>query len=177
MKLGIAVLCLGVTALATAGEASDPVVIVQETRTPVVSKQRRSVQHVVLLKNVSASPVRGLRVTVEFYDFFGKLLWVRTAVPVPASLGPGDTATLSLLTPTLDAARQTRYRFAFSGASQRGRPRQRRGGRDPAGRGLPTRVGSRPCKPVFFFASFRGTPVATVSARWLCGDGAERRRT
>ena len=64
-----------------------------------------------LLKNVSAQPVRGLRVTVEFYDFFGKLLWIRTAVPVPASLGPGETATLSLPTPPLEAARQTRYRF------------------------------------------------------------------
>ena len=138
MKLGIAVACLAATALATPGEASDPVVVVQETRTSVVSKQRRSVQHVALLKNVSASPVRGIRVTVEFYDFFGKLLWVRTAVPVPASLGPGDTATLSLSTPTLEAARQTRYRFAYGGASPRGRPRRRRGGRDPAGRRLPT---------------------------------------
>jgi hypothetical protein len=164
MKLGIVVFCLGVTALATPGEASDPVVVVQETRTPLVSKQRRSVQHVALLKNVSASPVRGLRVTVEFYDFFGKLLWVRTAVPVPASLGPGDTATLSLSTPTLDGARQTRYRFAYSGAPQRGRPRHRRGGRDPAGRGLPTHVRSRPCKPVFSFAPFRGTQVAIASA-------------
>jgi hypothetical protein len=76
---------------------------------------------VVVLKNVSAAPVRGLRVTVEFYDFFGKLLWVRTAVPVPSSLGPGDTATLSLSTPSLDAARQTRYRFAYGGASPRAR--------------------------------------------------------
>ena len=61
-------------------------------------------------------------VMVEFYDFFGKLLWVRTAVPVPSALGPGDTATLSLSTPSLDAARQTRYRFAYgAGASLRGR--------------------------------------------------------
>ena len=44
---------------------------------------------------MSAAPVHGLRVTVESYDFFGKLLWVRTAVPVPSVLGPGDTATLS----------------------------------------------------------------------------------
>jgi len=138
MKSGIAALCLAATALARPGEASDPVVVVQETRTPVVSKQRRSVQLVVLLKNVSASPVHGLRVTVEFYDFFGKLLWVRTAVPVPASLAPGDTATLSLSTPPLEAAKQTRYRFAYGGASHRGRPRRRRGGRDPAGSGLLT---------------------------------------
>jgi hypothetical protein len=116
MKPGIMALCLISAALAMPVEASDAVIVMQETRTPVVSKQRRSVQHVVLLKNVSASPVRGLRVTVEFYDFFGKLLWVRTAVPVPASLAPGDTATLSLSTPTLDGARQTRYRFAYGGS-------------------------------------------------------------
>jgi hypothetical protein len=116
MKPGLMALCFISAVLATSVEASDAVVVVQETRTPLVSKQRRSVQHVVLLKNVSASPVRGLRVTVEFYDFFGKLLWVRTAVPVPASLGPGDTATLSLSTPALDAARQTRYRFAHGGS-------------------------------------------------------------
>jgi len=137
MKSGIAALCLAATAVARPGEASDPVVVVQETRTPVVSKQHRSVQHVVLFKNVSASPVHGLRVTVEFYDFFGKLLSARTAVPVPASLGPGDTATLSLSTPPLEAAKQTRYRFAYGG-SHRGRPKRRRGGRDPAGSGLHT---------------------------------------
>ena len=122
MKGAIAALWLLSAALAAPGEASEAVVVVQETRTPVVSKQRRTAQHVVVLKNVSAAPVRGLRVTVEFYDFFGKLLWVRTAVPVPSALGPGDTATLSLSTPALDAARQTRYRFAYgAGASLRGR--------------------------------------------------------
>ena len=122
MKRAIAALWLLSATLAAPGEASEAVVVVQETRTPVVSKQRRTAQHVVVLKNVSATPVRGLRVTVEFYDFFGKLLWVRTAVPVPSALGPGDTATLSLSTPSLDAARQTRYRFAYgAGASPHGR--------------------------------------------------------
>jgi hypothetical protein len=122
MKRAITAFWLLSAALAAPSEATEAVVVVQETRTPVVSKQRRSAQHVVVLKNVSASPVRGLRVTVEFYDFFGKLLWVRTAVPVPSALGPGDTATLSLSTPSLDAARQTRYRFAYgAGASPHGR--------------------------------------------------------
>jgi hypothetical protein len=121
MKPAIVVLWILLAAPAAPSEAGDAVVVVQETRTPVVSKQRRTAQHVVVLKNVSAAPVRGLRVTVEFYDFFGKLLWARTAVPVPSSLGPGDTATLSLSTPSLDAARQTRYRFAYGGASSRAR--------------------------------------------------------
>jgi hypothetical protein len=138
MKPGFVALCLAAAALATPDKASDPVVVVQETRTPLISKKQRGAQHFVLLKNVSGYPVHGLRVTVEFYDLFGKLLWVRTAVPVPASLGPGDTATLTLSTPALEAARQTRYRFAYGGGPRRGRPRRRRGGRDPAGRGRPT---------------------------------------
>lgn len=117
MTAWITALCLAWAAPAPPAEASDAIVVVQETRTPVVSKQRRTAQHVVLIRNVSASPVRGLRVTVEFYDFFGKLLWVRTAVPVPAALGPGDTATLSLSTPSLDTARRTRYRFAYGGGA------------------------------------------------------------
>src|SRR4030095_15663709 len=122
MKRAIAAMWPLSAALAAPGEASEAVVVVQETRTPVVSKQRRTAQHVVVLKNVSAAPVRGLRVTVAVYDFFGKLLWVRTVVPVPSALGPGDTATLSLSTPSLDAARQTRYRFAYgAGAARPGR--------------------------------------------------------
>jgi hypothetical protein len=118
MKPHLAALCLAL-ALASPAEAGDPVVVLQETRTPVVSKKHRTVQHVVLLKNVSPYPVRGLRVTVEFYDFFGKLLLARTGTPVPASLRPGDTATLSLSTPTLEAARQTRYRVQYGGGPSR----------------------------------------------------------
>ncbi len=119
MKPGLAVMCLWAALAAPAG-ASEPVVVLQETRTPVVSKKHRSVQHVVLLKNTSPYPVRGLRVTVEFYDFFGKLLLVRSGTPVPSSLGPGDTATLSLPIPALEAARKTRYRFAYGGGPPRG---------------------------------------------------------
>ena len=145
MKPWLAVLPWIVLALAPAAEAGDPVVVVQETRTPIVGKKRTSVQHVVLLKNVSAHPVRGLRVTVEFYDFFGKLLLVRSGTPVPSSLGPGDTATLSLPTPALESARRTRYRFQYGGGpTQHLRPRPRRGGRDPAGRRRPILLESAP---------------------------------
>jgi hypothetical protein len=132
-------------ALASPAEAGEPVVVVQETRTPVASTKHRTVQHVVLLKNVSPYPVRGLRVTVEFYDFFGKLLWVRTGTPVPTSLRPGDTATLSLSTPTLESARQTRYRVQYAGGpSRHARPRPKRGGRDPAGKGRPNTLRAAP---------------------------------
>ena len=134
MKPWLAALCLW-AALAAPAEASDPVAVVQETRAPVVAKKHRGIQHVVLLKNVSPYPVRGLRVTVEFYDFFDKLLLVRTGTPVPSTLRPGDTATLTIPTPALEAARKTRYRFQYAGGPPRGgRSGSGRGGPDPAGR-------------------------------------------
>jgi hypothetical protein len=137
MKALFLVLCLG-AALASPARAGEPVVVLQETRTPVVSKKHTNVQHVVLLKNVSQHPVRVLRVTVEFYDFFGKLLLVRGGTPVPTSLAPGDTATLSLPTPMLESARKTRYRFQYGGSPKpHARPRPRRGRRVPSGRGRP----------------------------------------
>jgi len=105
-------------ALATDG---DPVVVVQETRTPAAVQKRPnahhapSVQHVALLRNSGLRPVRVVRVTVEFYDFFGKILWAKSAVPVPTRIEPGGTATLSLSTPALEAARRTRYRMEYGG--------------------------------------------------------------
>jgi hypothetical protein len=99
----------------------DPVVVVQETRTPSAVQKRPgahhapSVQHVALLRNSGLRPVRVVRVTVEFYDFFGKILWAKSAVPVPTRIEPGGTATLSLSTPALDAARRTRYRMEYGG--------------------------------------------------------------
>src|SRR5262245_16106001 len=124
MKLARAVMLLSVLALAAIAEASEPVVVLQETRTPGGKGQHQSVQHVVLLKNVSAEPVRGLRVTREFYAVYGKLLWSRTAVPTPASLAPGNTASLSLSTPRLESMSRTRYRFEYGGAAAH-RPRGR----------------------------------------------------
>ena len=104
MKPGLAAMCLW-AALAAPAEASDPVVVVQETRTP----------------------------------YFDKLLLVRRGAPVPSSLRPGDTATLSLPVPALEAARKTRYRFEYAGGPPHGgRPGPRRGGGVPAGRGRPT---------------------------------------
>jgi hypothetical protein len=145
MKLRLAILPWIMLALAPAVEAGEAVVVVQETRTPVVSKKHTSVQHVVLLKNVSPHHVRGLRVTVEFYDFFGKLLLVRSGTPVPSSLAPGDTATLSLPTPVLESSRKTRYRFQYGGGSQpHARPRPKRGRRVPPGRRRPNPFESAP---------------------------------
>jgi hypothetical protein len=99
--------------LAAQAEAGDAVVLLEETRTREPGKKQPAVRHVALVKNTSSEGVRGLRVTVELYDFFGKLLWARTTIPAPSSLKPGDTATVSLLTPQLDAYRKTRYRFDY----------------------------------------------------------------
>ncbi len=112
------------------GSDGDPVTVVQETRTLATAKKKPgarhapSIQHVALLKNSGPRPVRVVRVTVEFYDFFGKILWAKTAVPVPSRIEPGATATLSLSTPTLEAARRTRYRMEYGGehAGHHGRP-------------------------------------------------------
>jgi hypothetical protein len=145
MKHWLAVLFWIALAHPAVAAAGDPVVVVQETRTPVVSKKHTSVQHVVLLKNVSPHHVRVLRVTVEFYDFFGKLLLVKSGTPVPSSLAPGDTATLSLPTPVLESSRRTRYRLQYGGGSQpHARPRPRRGRRDPARRSRPNSLALAP---------------------------------
>src|ERR1700682_5731278 len=118
-----ALVVLAVAAFARVALATDadPVVVVQETRTPATAQRKSgahhapSVQHVALLKNSGPRSVRVVRVTVEFYDFFGKILWARSAVPVPSRIDPGATATLSLSTPALEAARRTRYRIEYGG--------------------------------------------------------------
>jgi len=114
----LAIAAFAHAALATDG---DPVVVVQETRTPAGAQRKSgahhppSVQHIALLQNSGPRPVRVVRVTVEFYDFFGKILWAKSAVPVPSRIEPGATATLSFSTPALEAARRTHYRMEYGG--------------------------------------------------------------
>ena len=105
----VAVLADSLGGRPAAAGAIDSIVVLQETRT--VDKGKKTVRHLAVVRNASDRPVRGLRITVELYDYFGKLLWARTATPSPASLRPGDTATLSLDTPDLPAHRRTAYRF------------------------------------------------------------------
>jgi hypothetical protein len=114
----LALLLMGL--LAGPAFAGDAVVLLQEARTPQPGRNRKpsTVQHVALLKNTSARAVHGLRVTVELYDSFGKLLWSRTVSPGPSSLGPGDSASLSLTTPHLDAYKKTVYRFDYRTAAK-----------------------------------------------------------
>ena len=112
MRSIIAALALLLAAV-TAGRAGDAVILLQETRTRLPGKKHGLVEHVALFKNVSPQPIHGLRVTVELYDPFDKLLWVRTARPGPSSLHPGGTASLSLSTPYLEAYKKTVYRFDY----------------------------------------------------------------
>src|SRR5262245_36922806 len=99
--------------LAESAAAGDAVTVLQERRTRLSGKKRESVEHVALLKNTSSQSIRGLRVTVELHDTFGKLLWSRTVTPGPSALGPGDTASLSVATPHLEAYKKTIYRFEY----------------------------------------------------------------
>ena len=103
-----------VLGMVLAGEAfaGDAVTVVQERRTRVPGK-KPAVEHVALMKNTSSQSIRGLRVTVELHDTFGKLLWTRTVTPGPSSLKPGDTASLSVATPDLRDYKKTVYRFDY----------------------------------------------------------------
>jgi len=112
MSHTIATLLL-VVATASPALAGDAVAVLQETRTRLPGKKQGLVEHVALLRNTSPQALRGLRVTVELYDSFGKLLWVRTVTPGPSSLRPGETASMSLVTPHLEAYKRTVYRFDY----------------------------------------------------------------
>ena len=93
--------------------AGDAVTVLQERRTRLPGKKQQAVEHVALVKNTSSQGIRGLRITVELHDSFGKLLWTRTVTPGPASLKPGDTASLSVSTPYLADYKKTVYRFEY----------------------------------------------------------------
>ena len=116
MRRAALALVLVAALVAPAAAGGDAVSVVQETRTleRATRRQKKStVEHVALLKNTSAQAVRGLRVTVELYDTFGKLLWSRTVTPGPSALRPGETASLSVSTPHLEAYKKTVYRFDY----------------------------------------------------------------
>jgi hypothetical protein len=110
---GLAIASVAIGLAPTPAAAADAVSVVQESRTRQPGKKRSSVVHVALLKNTSIHGIRGLRVTVELHDSFGKLLWSRTVTPGPASLRPGEIASLSVTTPDLDAYKKTVYRFDY----------------------------------------------------------------
>ena len=111
MRLALVAVVLGM-ALAGEGFAGDAVTVLQERRTRAPGK-KPAVEHVALMKNTSSQSIRGLRVTVELHDSFGKLLWTRTVTPGPSSLKPGDTASLSVSTPDLKDYKKTVYRFDY----------------------------------------------------------------
>jgi len=110
MKPFVLVLALAVATAASA--AGDAVSLIQETRTRAPGK-KTAIRHVAVLQNTAPYAIHGLRVTVELQDYFGAVLWARTTVASPSSLRPGDTATLALDTPPLEAYRKTRYRFDY----------------------------------------------------------------
>src|SRR5713101_730765 len=111
-------LVLALAMATTASGAGDAVSVIQESRTrPPGKKTATAIRHIAVLQNTAPYAIHGLRVTVELQDYFGAVLWARTAVPSPSSLRPGDTATVALDTPQLDAYRKTRYRFDYRTAA------------------------------------------------------------
>jgi hypothetical protein len=125
MRPTLLALVLGM-ALAAEAFGGDAVIVLQERRTRLPGR-KPTVEHVALLKNTSSEGIRGLRVTVELHDSFGKLLWTRTVTPGPSSLKPGETASLSVPTPDLSDYKRTVYRFDYrpDGHASASSPRQR----------------------------------------------------
>jgi len=109
--------------------AGDAVTVLQEKRTVSPEKRTRQkgkrhepVEHVALIQNTSPRSIHALRVTVELHDAFGKLLWTHTVTPGPSSLGPGETASLSVSTPNPPDYKKTVYRFDYRTDPGRRRP-------------------------------------------------------
>jgi hypothetical protein len=96
--------------------------VLPEKRTRQKGKRQEPVEHVALIQNTSTRSIRALRVTVELHDAFGKLLWTRTVTPGPSSLGPGETASLSVSTPNPPDYKKTVYRFDYRTDPGRRRP-------------------------------------------------------
>jgi hypothetical protein len=111
MRPTLLALVLGM-ALAAEAFAGDAVTVLQERRTRVPGK-KPAVEHVALMKNTSAHSIRGLRVTVELHDSFGKLLWTRTVTPGPSSLKPGDTGLAVGVHARSADYKKTVYRFDY----------------------------------------------------------------
>ena len=103
---GLAAAALGAPAW---GHAATPLAVTEERQVP----QGKHVVHFAVVRNTTPGRVRGLRVTVELRDYFDALLWAKTVSPNPATLRPGETATLSVTAPPLREHRRTRYLFDY----------------------------------------------------------------
>jgi hypothetical protein len=97
--------------------ADAAIALVEERQVPRANG--KAVQHLAVLRNTGSVPVRGLRVTVELQDYFGKLLWAKTVGPMPSTIQPGETALVSVTAPRLSDQSRIRYRFHSSQAAGR----------------------------------------------------------
>jgi len=66
-----------------------------------------------LVENVSPRWVEWAEVSLEFYDFFDKLVSVEHTAVRPYSLGPGQKGTVRVVTPFNEAVRKIHYRFTW----------------------------------------------------------------
>jgi hypothetical protein len=95
--------------------AGATIAVVEERQVP--ESNGKAVHHLAVLRNTGSVPVRGLRVTVELQDHFGKLLWAKTVGPTPSTIQPGETALVRVTAPRLGDQSRTRYRFHSSEAA------------------------------------------------------------
>jgi hypothetical protein len=66
-----------------------------------------------IAENNSSHWVDWAEVSVEFYNFFDKLISLEQTVLRPPILGPGQKGTLRVITPYNDTVRKIRYRFTW----------------------------------------------------------------
>jgi hypothetical protein len=66
-----------------------------------------------LVENSGEQPIDQVEVSVELYNHFDQLLSVEYTQLRPFTVGPGQTATLRVLTPYTDGVRNLRYRFTW----------------------------------------------------------------
>lgn len=71
-----------------------------------------------LVENRGRGLIDQVEVSVEFYDFFDQLLSAEYTQLRPFTLGPGQAATLRVLTPYTDRVRKLRYRFTWRQAGE-----------------------------------------------------------
>jgi len=66
-----------------------------------------------LVANKTTQRIEGVVATVEFHDFFGKVMRVEHTWASPLALGPGQVGALRVVTPYSEGVRRLLYRFTW----------------------------------------------------------------
>jgi hypothetical protein len=122
LRASTVAVALATSAVASAGFAGEPLLVVHETRAQPSGGARRGVERIATIRNTSPRAVRAVRVTVEAHDRSGKILW-KTVKRGPSSLRPGESAALSVTTP--DLGPDATFVYHIDSGAERRRPRSR----------------------------------------------------